>query len=223
MPDDVRWIRSYVLAEQDGSVGTVCIYQATSPEAIRAHAQAAPPARRRDRRGRRHRDRPARPAGGGGMTARTRLVLLSPCPGPRGAGWRRSRRRLDGGKPPRPVPRPRQGDRGGLRLPPARPGGDLHRSRAKADGRCTWSTCRCCSTARSTRDQPELLVYESPNTVRSSSSRSSTSSSRRTGRFRAAGAVRPEFDLVGAGEPLRPAAVLRAARVDLEAETRAAS
>jgi hypothetical protein len=41
MPDDVRWIRSYVLAEQDGSVGTVCIYQASSPEAIREHAQRA--------------------------------------------------------------------------------------------------------------------------------------------------------------------------------------
>jgi hypothetical protein len=41
MPDDVRWIRSYVLAEQDGSVGTVCIYEASSPEAIRAHAAAA--------------------------------------------------------------------------------------------------------------------------------------------------------------------------------------
>ena len=41
MPDEARWIRSYVLAEQDGSVGTVCIYQAVSPEAIRAHASAA--------------------------------------------------------------------------------------------------------------------------------------------------------------------------------------
>ena len=41
MPDDVRWIRSYVLEEPDGSVGTVCIYQASSPEAIRAHANAA--------------------------------------------------------------------------------------------------------------------------------------------------------------------------------------
>ena len=40
-PDDIRWIRSYVLAEGDGSVGTVCIYQASSPEAIRAHAKAA--------------------------------------------------------------------------------------------------------------------------------------------------------------------------------------
>ncbi len=40
MSDDVRWIRSYVLEEPNG-VGTVCIYQATSPEAIRAHAAAA--------------------------------------------------------------------------------------------------------------------------------------------------------------------------------------
>jgi sporulation protein YlmC with PRC-barrel domain len=41
MADDVRWIRSYVLEEQDGEVGTVCIYQATSPEAIRRHAENA--------------------------------------------------------------------------------------------------------------------------------------------------------------------------------------
>ena len=41
MPEDVRWIRSYVLEETDGTVGTVCIYQASSPEAIRAHAAAA--------------------------------------------------------------------------------------------------------------------------------------------------------------------------------------
>jgi hypothetical protein len=41
MPDDVRWIRSYVLAERDASVGTVCIYEATSPEAIRRHAGLA--------------------------------------------------------------------------------------------------------------------------------------------------------------------------------------
>ena len=41
MPDDVRWIRSYVLDEGGGSVGTVCIYEATSPEAIRKHASRA--------------------------------------------------------------------------------------------------------------------------------------------------------------------------------------
>jgi Nickel responsive protein SCO4226-like len=41
MPDDIRWIRSYVLEEGGGSVGTVCIYQASSPEAIRDHAGRA--------------------------------------------------------------------------------------------------------------------------------------------------------------------------------------
>jgi uncharacterized protein DUF4242 len=41
MSDDIRWIRSYVLDEGGGSVGTVCVYQATSPEAIREHAQRA--------------------------------------------------------------------------------------------------------------------------------------------------------------------------------------
>ncbi len=41
MADDVRWIRSYVLEEGDSAVGTVCIYQATSPEALRAHASRA--------------------------------------------------------------------------------------------------------------------------------------------------------------------------------------
>ena len=41
MPDDIRWIRSYVLEEGGGSVGTVCIYQASSEDAIRKHAGAA--------------------------------------------------------------------------------------------------------------------------------------------------------------------------------------
>jgi hypothetical protein len=40
-PDDVRWIRSYVLAETNGDLGTVCIYEASSPEAIRDHARRA--------------------------------------------------------------------------------------------------------------------------------------------------------------------------------------
>lgn len=39
MSNEVRWIRSYVVAEADGTLGTVCIYQAVSPEAIRRHAQ----------------------------------------------------------------------------------------------------------------------------------------------------------------------------------------
>jgi hypothetical protein len=37
----VRWIRSYVVAEEDGRLGTVCIYEAESPEAIRTHAHRA--------------------------------------------------------------------------------------------------------------------------------------------------------------------------------------
>ena len=41
MSDDIRWIRSYVLAERDGELGTVCIYQASSPEAIRSHSYHA--------------------------------------------------------------------------------------------------------------------------------------------------------------------------------------
>src|SRR5829696_6306632 len=38
MSADIRWIRSYVVAEEDGGLGTVCIYQASSPEKIREHA-----------------------------------------------------------------------------------------------------------------------------------------------------------------------------------------
>jgi hypothetical protein len=39
MPDKVRWIRSYVTKHEGGRIGTVCIYQATSPEAVREHAR----------------------------------------------------------------------------------------------------------------------------------------------------------------------------------------
>ena len=39
MSDRVRWIRSYVLSEADGTLGTSCVYQAVSPEAIREHAR----------------------------------------------------------------------------------------------------------------------------------------------------------------------------------------
>ena len=41
MPDDIRWIRSYVLEETGGALGTVCIYEASGPEAIRDHAARA--------------------------------------------------------------------------------------------------------------------------------------------------------------------------------------
>jgi hypothetical protein len=39
--DDIQWIRSYVLGEEGGQVGTVCVYQAESEEAIRDHAKNA--------------------------------------------------------------------------------------------------------------------------------------------------------------------------------------
>ncbi len=41
MDDRVRWIRSYVLAEEDGTLGTVCIYQAEDEDAIMEHANRA--------------------------------------------------------------------------------------------------------------------------------------------------------------------------------------
>jgi hypothetical protein len=38
MPDDIAWIRSYIIQDARDTLGTICIYQATSPEAIREHA-----------------------------------------------------------------------------------------------------------------------------------------------------------------------------------------
>jgi len=40
MSDDIRWIRSYILEEGQG-LGTVCIYEASSEDAIRDHAKRA--------------------------------------------------------------------------------------------------------------------------------------------------------------------------------------
>ena len=39
MPDQVRWIRSYVVREDDGRLGTVCIYQGEDADAIQEHAR----------------------------------------------------------------------------------------------------------------------------------------------------------------------------------------
>jgi hypothetical protein len=38
-PEEIRWIRSYVIAEGDGTLGSICIYQATGDGAIRRHAE----------------------------------------------------------------------------------------------------------------------------------------------------------------------------------------
>lgn len=39
MTDRLRWIRSYAVKEEDGRVGSVCIYEASDPEAIREHGR----------------------------------------------------------------------------------------------------------------------------------------------------------------------------------------
>jgi Protein of unknown function (DUF4242) len=36
---EVRWIRSYVLADESGTLGSLCVYQAVDAEAIRRHSQ----------------------------------------------------------------------------------------------------------------------------------------------------------------------------------------
>jgi hypothetical protein len=41
MPNDVKWIRTYVVQEEDGRLGSACIYQATSAAAAREHAARA--------------------------------------------------------------------------------------------------------------------------------------------------------------------------------------
>jgi hypothetical protein len=39
MPDKVRWIRSYVVSEPDGRLGTICIYEAEDVASIKEHAR----------------------------------------------------------------------------------------------------------------------------------------------------------------------------------------
>ncbi|WP_303901267.1 DUF4242 domain-containing protein [Thiohalomonas denitrificans] len=41
MTGRIRWIRSYVVKEENGRLGTICIYQAVDEEAIREHASRA--------------------------------------------------------------------------------------------------------------------------------------------------------------------------------------
>lgn len=39
MRDRLRWIRSYAVTEEDGRIGSVCIYEATDREALREHGE----------------------------------------------------------------------------------------------------------------------------------------------------------------------------------------
>lgn len=41
MPDRVRWLRSYICEEEDGSLGSVCIYEAADRDAVFEHARRA--------------------------------------------------------------------------------------------------------------------------------------------------------------------------------------
>ncbi|WP_297771295.1 DUF4242 domain-containing protein [uncultured Roseovarius sp.] len=39
MKDRLRWIRSYAVTEDDGRIGSVCVYEACDRDAIREHAE----------------------------------------------------------------------------------------------------------------------------------------------------------------------------------------
>src|SRR5262249_61389205 len=41
MAEEIASVRSYALEERDHTIGSVCIYEAASPEAVRRHAAAA--------------------------------------------------------------------------------------------------------------------------------------------------------------------------------------
>lgn len=40
-PDEVRKIRSYIFNEDDGTVGTICVYEAINADVIRDHGRNA--------------------------------------------------------------------------------------------------------------------------------------------------------------------------------------
>ena len=200
MSDDIRWIRSYVLEEGNG-VGTVCIYQASSPEAIRPHAAAADLPVDEIIRGRRHRPRPAGSRAGGRLRRGDRDEEARTDPGARRAArarraWARPSRRatFDGPKSSTAAFHDldqakeagysvRVFDLAGIDCI-AQPGqgamGVHMLNPALLDSTIDARSARSCSsTSRAT-------------TARSSSSRSSTSSSRPPGTApRTAGALRP--------------------------------
>jgi len=41
MGQDIRWIRSYVVEEEGGTLGTICIYEGTSSDKVVEHASRA--------------------------------------------------------------------------------------------------------------------------------------------------------------------------------------
>jgi hypothetical protein len=41
MDGRLRWIRSYFFHESDGTIGSICVYEAEGPDDVREHAQRA--------------------------------------------------------------------------------------------------------------------------------------------------------------------------------------
>ena len=40
LSEDIRWIRSYIVEEADGTFSAYCVYEATGSEVLRRHADA---------------------------------------------------------------------------------------------------------------------------------------------------------------------------------------
>ena len=40
LSEHIRWIRSYIVGEDDGTFSAFCVYEATGPDALRRHADA---------------------------------------------------------------------------------------------------------------------------------------------------------------------------------------
>ena len=198
-----------------GELGTFCIYEGESPEAIRAHAAASVHGGRRGRAGARHRRRAPRPGRGDGVIRRALAAACSPSP-PRGAGAGRaatSRARRDGRLPPRP-PRLLAADR--------RRRHRLHRqARRGRHGRALRQRRARRRRQGVRRPRPSCVVYEPL----------ANGGQRLVAAeyvvFQAAWDAKHdeapelfgrEFELVAGRQPLRPAAVLRAPRLAVEAQ-----
>ena len=40
LSEHIRWIRSYIVGEDDGTFSAFCVYEASNPEVLRRHADA---------------------------------------------------------------------------------------------------------------------------------------------------------------------------------------
>ena len=208
-PDSgVRWIRSYVVQEESGELGTFCIYEGESPEAIRAHAAASVMAADEVVPVARHRRRAPRPGRGRGVIARSPRGLLAVARSAP-AGPRRPARHA----PQRP---PSAGyslltDAAGIACIDNPAGGmGIHyvNGALVADGDVSAAT-------------PELVVYEPLANGRQrlvAAEYVVFQDAWDAKHDRGARAVRPRVRARRGRQPLRPPAVLRAARLAVEAQ-----